>query len=318
MVCVPPVRGDDHWPSASWDAIRRRAQLLADLRGFFQARGIVEVDVPVLGRNTVTDPFIAAITTSAGDFLQTSPEYYMKRLLAAGAPSIYYLGKAFRDDERGRRHRSEFTLVEWYLRGEDDHTLIAQMVDLLKQLAPSHDCQVIAYGEVFQSVLGVCPYRATSDQLHNIARKKIKFDVDLGGKSAWLDLLFSHCVEPTLDTGFWLVTEYPAEQCALARVEPNAQGVPVARRFEVFGGGVELANGYWELTDADVLRARFEQDLRVRRQMGLCEPAIDEAFMAAMDVGLPPCAGVALGVDRLMMVLTGEPDIARVMPFANG
>lgn len=304
-------------PTANLATLQRRADLLQKVRAFFAEKGVLEVDVPTLGLATVTDPHITALRS--GDyFLQTSPEFYMKRLLAAGAPSIFSLGKAFRADERGARHLPEFTLLEWYCLGFTDRELIAQLVALLALVAPGQGVRERPYGEVFEALLGLCPYRASETALRAVALREVGFGGELVGKAAWLDLLFSHCVEPKLGDGFTIVTEFPVEQCALAKLATNAQGLAVARRFELYGAGLELANGYWELTDAREQLARFERDQVYRREQGLEVPAIDQRFIAALQHGLPECAGVALGVDRLLMVLAPQRHIAAVVPFAHG
>lgn len=305
-------------PSADLAVLQRRAQLLRQLRAFFYDREVMEVDVPVLGDATVTDVYIEPLQV-AGEhrwFLQTSPEYYMKRLLAAGSGSIFYLGKAFRSDERGRRHRAEFTMLEWYRQGFSDVQLMEDIAALFSRIAPAEPVHRITYGRLFESKLGLCPYRANVEQLRRVASERVDFSGTLDTKSAWLDLLFSHCIEPELKSIF-LVHDYPREQCALARLGANEDGVVVAKRFEVFWQGVELANGYWELSAAAEQRQRFLADQQQRQHLGFAVPAMDERFMAALDHGLPDCSGVALGVDRLLMCLLGADDIAQVMPFAD-
>lgn len=280
---------------------------------------MLEVDVPVLGSATVTDVYIEPLQVAHSScrwYLQTSPEYYMKRLLAAGSGSIFYLGKAFRNDEWGRRHRCEFTMLEWYREGFDDAQLMAEITALFASLVPMEAVHTAPYGKLFEARLGLCPYRASAAQLRSLALDRIDFTGELENKSAWLDLLFSHCVEPSLE-GIHIIHDYPSEQCALARVQANREGIPVARRFEVFWQGVELANGYWELSTPAEQRQRFLADQQQRRQQGLPVPDIDARFMAAVEHGLPDCAGVAMGVDRLLMCLLGERDIAAVMPFAD-
>lgn len=307
-------------PSGSVSVLKKRAHLLNSLRAFFYEHNVCEVDVPVLGRCTVTDPFIEALKVDVGSghrYLQTSPEYYMKRLLAAGMSSLYGIGKAFRADEKGRRHRCEFTLLEWYSVGMDDRELMNQLRALLAVVAPKLNVITVSYGALFEQQLGLCPHSCDSAALKHLAKQHANFDGELASKSAWLDLLFSHCIEPTLTDGFTLVCDYPVEQSALAKVVGSGSGQRVARRFELFAAGIELANGYWELTDAQEQRRRFEADQSMRQRLGLPKVAIDEQLMAALEYGLPPCAGVAMGVDRLLMVLTGSRDIAQVMPFAQ-
>lgn len=304
-------------PSASQPHIRRRAQLLQQLRAFFYARNVMEVDVPVIGQATVTDVHLEPLAVPGVGFLQTSPEYYMKRLLAAGCDSIFYLGKAFRRDESGRRHRPEFTMLEWYRVGLDDRQLMQEMQELFRALAPDVVITTVPYGEIFEEIIGLCPYRSNLADLQKHILKHFDLHSPLTGKGACLDLLFSHLVEPNLPPGITFICDYPQEQCALARLSVNEEGTAVARRFEVYWDGMELANGYWELCAAEEQRARFENDRNTRFAQGLPVPEVDERFLAALMAGLPDCAGVALGVDRLLMCLVGARDIREVMPFAD-
>lgn len=307
-------------PTSELTVLQKRAQLLRQLRAFFYAREVMEVDVPSLGRATVTDVNLEPLQVDGTKqiwYLQTSPEYYMKRMLAAGSGDIFYLGKAFRQDERGRRHRPEFTMLEWYRCAYDDAQLRRELRDLFSALAPEQTLRELSYGELFESAVGVCPHRSDTQQLKHAAKQHIEFYGELPGKSAWLDLLFSHCVESELQE-LTIVYDYPQEQCALARVQADEHGMMVAKRFEVFWRGIELANGYWELTSAAQQRQRLLEDQQQRWRQGLPVPAIDARFMAALEHGLPDCAGVALGVDRLLMCLLQQDDIAAVMPFADG
>lgn len=305
-------------PSAQLTSLRERARVLSAIRAFFADREVLEVDVPVLGTCTVTDPHLQAISADIAGvrhFLQTSPEYYMKRLLAAGAGSCYYLGKAFRQDERGRRHRPEFTMLEWYRTGFDDADLRREVLQLLATLSQhAVPAQERSYGELFQSFLGLNPHTASVAQLAQVAASRLGIHWDDSDKSLWLDLLFSHCIEPHLDN-IVLVYDYPACQCALAKVVEGEQGQSVAKRFELFWDGVELANGYWELTDAREQEKRFAHDNKVRQQLGLPEVMADRQLLAALEAGLPECAGVAMGVDRLLMCLLGANSIDDVVPF---
>ncbi len=310
-------------PTASLATLKKRARLLADIRAFFAERGLLEVDVPLLSPATVTDPHLQAISAQVGgrqQFLQTSPEFYMKRLLAAGLGSCFYLGKAFRQDELGRRHRPEFTMLEWYRVDFDDRRLCAEVIDLVRALAGGDvNHRQIGYGDIFEEYLGLDPHGASEEELAQLAASRLDFHFpdSAGGsldKSSWLDLLFSHCIEPRLD-GLVLIVDYPACQCALARTDVNERGQAVARRFELFWNGMELANGYWELTDSREQAARFDADNETRRKLDL--PAIepDRRLLAALEAGIPECAGVALGVDRLLMCLLGASAIDQVLPF---
>lgn len=306
--------------SVDRQVIVSRGQLLSDIRAFFAARQVIEVDVPLLGRSTVTDVHLSApVTQISGHdyYLQTSPEFFMKRLLAGGSGSIYYLGKAVRNDESGPRHNPEFTMLEWYREGFSDIELMDEVEALFRQLSIVEGVESvsrISYREAFESYVGVDPHVASADELASVAKSHLDISWDESDKNTWLDLLFSHLVEPKLQQ-LTFVYDYPACQCALAKVATDDRGVEVAKRFEVFWKGLELANGYWELTDSEVQRKRFEQDLGVRRQNGLPLPEIDKNFMLAMESGLPECAGIALGVDRLLMGLMGVKSIDDVMTF---
>lgn len=314
---VDRARGQEFGPGITLPTLSARAQVLAAVRTFFHARAVMEVDVPVLGASTVTDPHLDALTVDGGyGYLQTSPEFFMKRLLAYGSGSIYFLGRAFRADESGLQHRPEFTLLEWYRTGFDDRQLVSEMVELLRCLQPAFNAEQYTYGELFRTVLGVCPHTASEADLASIAVEHIDFTGQMQTASDWLDLLFSHIIQPRLQNPT-VVTDYPACQCALARIEPDGNGVPVARRFELFWKGRELANGYHELTDPREQEERFRRDQMQRRQLGKTVPVYDRRLLAALEDGLPDCSGVALGFDRLLMCLLDQEDIANVIPFAE-
>ena len=245
------------------------------------------MQTPTLGLTSVSDVEIESLRTTGGEFLQTSPEYYMKRLLAAGAPSIYQMGPAYRAGESGHLHLTEFTLVEWYRLGFDDHALMAEVADLV------------------DSVLGPEPYR-------RFTHAELLATQPNGASDP--DLQFVEAVE-NLGGGRVFITEYPADQAALARLRPD--DCRVAARFELVVDGLELANGYHELTDAEELLARMERDNRHRRERGKPEMQPDQRLLAAMRHGLPDCAGVALGFDRLVMLAVGASSLAEVVPFAR-
>ena len=315
----------DHWqPGIDPSSLHYRSELLQSLRSFFQQRQVLEVDVPVLARSTVTDINIESINnlvSGSSGYLQTSPEYFMKRLLAAGSGDIFCLGKAFRDAESGRRHNPEFTMLEWYRCGWDEHQLMDEVAELIGQLVSSGtDAQLavtkLGYGECFKSVLGVDPHSAELASLQQLAVNASSDSWAQENRANCLDLLFSLSVEPQLPDGLVFIYDYPACQAALAKLHLNAQGQSVSRRFEVFFNSMELANGYMELTDAVQQRQRFEKDAEQRSAHNKPAIAIDEKLMAALDSGLPACAGVALGVDRLLMHLLGADSIDQVMPFS--
>lgn len=318
----PRSRGDDWRPTASWRNLRRRAALLAGIRGFFAERGVLEVETPLLSSATVTDPHLASLKTELGGrtlYLQTSPEFAMKRLLAAGSGPIYQITKAFRGGgEVGRRHNPEFTLLEWYRPGFDHHALMDEMDELLGRLLGVPAAERLTYGELFERTFGLDPHRAGVDRLRRAAAGQ-GLDAELGEacRDDWLDLLLGCVIEPRLGRGRpTFVHDYPVSQAALARVRPGdlpGSGPPLAERFEVYVEGVELANGFHELADAAEQRRRFAADLERRSGAGLDAVPIDERFLAALAAGLPDCAGVALGVDRLAMVAAGGRSLRQVM-----
>jgi lysyl-tRNA synthetase class 2 len=310
---------DNAWqPSASLDNLRARARLYQLLRAFFAEREVLEIEAPVMGAATVTDPYIDSVTVECSGktwYLQTSPEFAMKRLLAAGSGAIYSLGKVFRNGERGRRHNPEFTLLEWYRPGFDDHQLMAEVAELILSVMPQLSVGKLSYREWFEQNLAIDPHTASAAQLEAVARQHIETGIESDDRDLWLDLLVTHVLEARLGNGLIFIYDYPASQAALARITEDDRGQKVARRFEAFIGGMELANGYWELTDAREQRQRFEADLRKRRDQNLpCYPT-DQKLLTALEQGLPASAGVALGVDRLLMCLTGADTIASTLAF---
>ncbi len=307
------------WQStASIEVLQARAAFLKSIRDFFEERGVMEVDTPLLSKSTVTAPYLASF--SFGDrFLQTSPEYAMKRLLANGSGSIYYLGKAFRLEEVGSRHNPEFTMLEWYRTHWDHHQLIEEVDALFQTLLGTKPAIVTTYQALFEQYFDIQPHLATKEQLQNIAQKfhwaRGLSDMD---KDGWLDLLISHGIEPHLGQNQpTVIIDFPASQASLAKTRKvmASTSFEVGERFEFYYHGVELANGYNELGNARELRARFESDLEKRKALNLKSVPIDEALLAALEAGLPPCAGVALGVDRLLMLKLDQNNIAKVLPF---
>ncbi len=308
------------------DALRLRARLYATLRAFFAERGVLEVETPVLSRAGNTDPNIASFSldfsgrtdgASRTRWLRTSPEFPLKRLLADGIGDCYELGRVFRDGEAGGRHNPEFTMLEWYRVGRDHRWLAGETVEVVRAALALVDRDVrvvdIAYRDLFGERLRLDPFTADDMQLRN-ALGDVVIDPEGLVRDDWLDLVITHRLQPAFDADtLHVVHDYPASQCALAKI--RAGDPPVAERFEVFLGPLELANGYHELLDADEQRARFERDQAVRRARRQAVPPIDEALLAALERGLPPCAGVALGVDRLMMALLGTDRIGEVLAF---
>ena len=304
--------------------------MLAELRSFFAARGVLEVDTPILGAAGATDPHLASLVTQvtpqrAARYLQTSPEHAMKRLLAAGSGDIYQVCKVFRDDEQGRLHNLEFTMVEWYRLGVDDRGLMDEVAALLGQfLGPRWQApaELLSYREAFERALGIDPLTAPLATLVATAETRLGplpaglAATAAGLRDGCLDLLMGTVVGPALGHGrLCFVHQYPASQAALARLLPGQP--PVAARFEAYVEGVELCNGFHELADPVEQRRRFEADRAARRACALPQPPLDERLLAALTAGLPDCAGVALGFDRLVMLATGHRDIRAVLAFAS-
>ncbi|MCP4660427.1 MAG: EF-P lysine aminoacylase GenX [bacterium] len=311
----------DWRPTASWEVLRRRAALLVKIREFFAGRGLLEVETPVLAAATVTDLHLHSLScrleAPGGErtlYLQTSPEFAMKRLLAAGSGPIFQICKAFRNAETGRCHNPEFTILEWYRPHFDHHALMDEMDELLGAVLGVPAAERVSYGELFERHLGVDPHRDPVERLKGAAaRHGIAAEGFAGAdRDGWLQLVGSHLIEPRLGRGRpTFVFDYPASQAALARI--RAGPPPVAERFEVFVAGLELANGYHELTGAREQRRRFEDDLGKRRALGREAVPIDERLLAALESGMPDCAGVALGVDRLAMLEAGVGSLAEVV-----
>lgn len=294
--------------------------MLQSIRAFFDARDVLEVETPQLSAGANTDPSLASFAVDAGEakrYLHTSPEFAMKRLLAAGVGDCYQVCKVFRAGESGRWHNPEFTLLEWYRLGFDDVRLSDEVVALIRALGAADAVSLpvvrLSYRQLFQEILGVDPLTAKPGHLAVIARQQgVHPGCEMNG-DAWLDLLISHCIAPAFpDDRLTIVSDFPASQAALARLHPD--GVTAAR-FEIYWGSVELANGYHELSDADEQRRRVMAEQQQRVQMGLVQLPADERFLQAMDAGIPDCAGVALGLDRLLMKLMGAQHVDAVIAF---
>ena len=310
-------------PCATPATLRARAALVARCRTFFADRGVLEVDTPVLARATVTDVHLASLETRLAGraqvyYLQTSPEYAMKRLLAAGSGDIYQICKVFRDGESGSTHNPEFTMLEWYRTGFDHWHLMDEVEALLRELLGarlSAPTERLTYRDAFRLVLDLDPETAATAALAAIAAERLGA-AELGDdRDGCLDLLLGALVAPALGRGrITFVHDYPASQAALARLLPGDP--PVAARFEAYVDGLELCNGFHELGDAAEQRRRFEADRTRRRARGLPLLPLDERLLAALDAGLPDCAGVALGLDRVVMLATGCVSIREVLSFA--
>lgn len=318
--------GSDWRPSASLETLRHRAQLLAYTRHFFEEHQVLEVDTPALINSAVTDIHLRPLGVQMGHdtrYLHTSPEYSMKRLLAAGSGDIYQLCHVYRGEEQSRQHNAEFMLLEWYRVGFDMESLITEVMDLLDGYSqvlglPARPRRQQRYREVLREQLAIDPLETELAALRDLARTH---GLEAGSASALdrdelLDFLVGTNIGPTLGHGSWFaLTHYPASQAALAELDP--QDPAVALRFEIYADGVELANGFVELTDAVEQRQRFERDNLTRRQAGLADYALDERFLAALDAGIPKCAGVALGFDRALMICSGLPSIKEVISFTT-
>ncbi|WP_313247056.1 EF-P lysine aminoacylase EpmA [Stenotrophomonas rhizophila] len=304
-------------------ALRQRAALNALIRAFFAARDVLEVETPILSAAGNTEPNIDSFHTrfsghvDAGSpqrWLRTSPEYPLKRLLAAGVGDCYELGRVFRNGEAGGRHNPEFTMLEWYRVGWDHHRLIEETVALVRAalglVQRTADLRVVDYRSLYQQHLGVDPFDAPLAQLQ-APLAAVRIDAEGLTRDDWLDLLMTHCIQPTFDDdSMTVVHDWPASQAALARIRPGTP--PLAERFELYLGAVELANGYHELNDAAEQRARFIRDHAVRAARGAVLPPLDEPLLQALP-DLPDCAGVAVGVDRLLMAMNRTTRIADVL-----
>ena len=307
----------DWRPTASPQHLKARAKLLQDIRSYFSGQTVMEVETPIISRAGNTDPEIQSIRTDDGGYLRTSPEFPLKRLLATGLGDVYELGRVFRAGEAGRNHNPEFTMLEWYRTEFDYHHLMDEVAALVLHCGHGKfdlwPQQKLSYRELFQQYLGLDPFRADIDELAGIAKDHGVSDIELGRRQ-WLDLLISHFIQPELPgNGLTFVYDFPADQAALANIREDTP--PVAERFELYLGHTELANGYQELTDAAEQQLRFEDENIQRKNRG--EPIYppDEHLLAALTHGLPECAGVALGVDRLLMAICGADSLDEVIAF---
>ncbi len=310
----------DWQSSANLNSLQARARLLQTIRQFFAKRGVMEVETPVLGHHTVTDVYLASYsvpaTTSASEpgYLQTSPEYAMKRLLASGSGPIYQICKAFRSEEVSKQHNPEFTLLEWYRPGFSLVQLMDEVGELLDKVLGCGAIPRFTYRQLFKEHLQFDPHQIEPQQLREELLNHVTVDVSGLDETDCLQLLMSQCIEPTLPS-VCFVYDYPVAQAALARIDNDETGEWVAKRFELYAGGMELANGYFELTDAGEQKKRFAKDKARRKELGLPDIAEDLRLLAALEHGLPECAGVALGVDRLLMAMLGASSIEDVLSF---
>ena len=317
-------------PDAGLEILKIRATLLARIRTYFASSGVLEVDTPLLSRFGSTDPAIESFRAEyrgAGQagglplYLHTSPEFFMKRLLAAGSGPVYQLAHVFRNGEWGRRHNPEFMLLEWYRPGMDYQDLMDDVDRLLSAVLAGfyeyRPVERITYREWFIQSTGLDPWTSDVADFRSFAEQRLDSVPDSmadEGLDTWLDLLVTHWLEPRLGNRAVFVYDYPVSQAALAVVSGGTE--PVARRFELYLNGTELANGFHELMDAEEQRRRFASDNRARELSGKAPVPQDENLLSALRAGLPDCSGVAVGFDRLLMVAAGLPDIASTMPFA--
>jgi lysyl-tRNA synthetase class 2 len=319
---------DSGWrPGADLHALHTRAAMLAELRRYFAAAGVLEVETPLACRTAGTDPALEPLRlryTGPGFargtelYLQTSPEFAMKRLLAAGSGPIYQICKAFRDGEAGRRHNPEFSILEWYRPGFDADRLMEEVAAVVRLALAGADLGVErrSFAGLFRDAFDIDVFAAKADELQALARRHDVLGAEgmLLERDGWLDLLMSHLIQPGLGRDcLCFVTDYPASQAALARLNPDGRS---AARFELFHRGLELANGFDELTDVDEQAARFEADNCRRRARGLRPVRVDRRLLGALQHGVPACAGVAVGLDRLLMLRLGVDDIDAVLSFS--
>ncbi len=312
--------------NASAEALQQRAELYRNLREFFYARNVLEVETPILSESGNTDPNIESFnvhfsgSTQAGNatrWLRTSPEFALKRLLASNVGDCYELGRVFRNGEFGRKHNPEFSMLEWYRVGWNHLQLIDECIDLVKQLfelkAITLNVKRFTYKELFVSTLGIDPYVASNPQLSSTLQAVTEINPQSLSRDDLLDLLLTHCIEPTFQARqLTVIYDFPASQCALAKIRYDDN--PVAERFELYLGSIELANGYHELTDAIEQNQRFDKDIAMRKSLGLVSPDKDQRLINALP-HLPACAGVAMGIDRLMMSLLKLDNINEIIAF---
>jgi lysyl-tRNA synthetase class 2 len=312
-------------PTTAMALLTLRAKLLAQVRQFFAQRKVLEVETPILAHATATDPHLHSFQTQyvldnpqlqQTLYLQTSPEFAMKRLLAAGSGAIYQITKAFRNrGESGRYHNPEFTLLEWYRPGFNHQHLMDEVESLLKTILGCDSAQRIRYAQLFQHYLRIDPHQATLEDLQQIIsyHQLCTENLNLKQSSDCLNFLMAHFIEPQLPKQLLFIYDFPLSLAALAKISDTTPAV--AERFEVYIDGIELANGFHELSDANEQRQRFIDDLNQRAACNYSAMPIDERLLAALSHGLPDCAGVALGLDRLLMRLAKVQHISDVISF---
>ena len=316
-------------PSMSWQHAKQRANVLATIRKFFNERDVIEVETPLLSNGTITDvhldPFITQFNYSTDSnieeakalYAQTSPEFAMKRLLASGYGCCYQICKAFRHEQHGRYHNPEFTMLEWYRVGFDHFQLIEEVAALLRDVLACKDTESISYQNLFLREVNIDPLKATNEELTTLISEHGMLSdwlINEGSKDTLLQFVMSEIIEPRIGNDIpCFVYNFPASQASLAKI--SADDSRVAERFECYFKGIELANGFNELTDADQQLRRFRADNEIRSDMNKEQRPIDDNFIAALKHGLPKCSGVALGVDRLLMLALGAKSIDKVISF---
>jgi len=308
---------NDWQPTATADRLQSRARLLRDIRQFFADLNVLEVETPIISKAGNTDPEIQSIRTDSGHFLRTSPEFALKRLLAAGSGDVFELGRVFRAGESGRNHNPEFTLLEWYRIEFSFHRLMDEVTALVRYCGRGKfdqwNVEKLSYLELFQRHLGLDPFTAKINELSAAANSHGIGDIELEHRQ-WLDLLISHVIQPSLPVeSLTFVYDFPADQAALARIRPGSPDL--AERFELYLGQTELANGYQELTDDAEQQRRFNAENVQRKDRGDTIYPVDQNLVNALENGLPECAGVALGVDRLLMSICNAESISEVIAF---
>ncbi|PCJ16927.1 MAG: elongation factor P lysine(34) lysyltransferase [SAR86 cluster bacterium] len=313
----------DWKPSASIKVLQQRSEILSNIRRFFAQKNVLEVETPLLAHSTATDVHIqslsvenSASTKSETLFLQTSPEFAMKRLLGAGVGPIFQICKAFRQDESSKQHNPEFTMLEWYQPGYSMMDLIDEVEQLIQSLINCGSIPRLSYRDIFLEYFDIDPHNISLEDLKSLTNERMDINSDDLNKTDYLQLLLGKFIEPKMPD-YCFVFDFPIDQAALAVIAKDEQGIPVAKRFELFCKGMELANGYFELLDPVEQLKRFEADIDKRNERGLPDYAPDEKLIAAMESGIPPCAGVALGIDRLLMLLSGSDNISDVISFTT-
>ena len=313
-------------PTASLENLKLRARILSQIRAFFFAREVLEVETPLLSAAASTDPYLDSFKShylgphapqGRDYYLQTSPEFAMKRLLAADSGSIFQICKAFRNGECGNQHNPEFTMLEWYRPGYTLHDLMNEVENLLSEILAVDSTERLTYRQLFLNYVGLDPFQLTAEQArHCLNKHGVTPPEQVSNIDDWLSLILTHLIEPKL--GFArpvFVYDFPVSQAMLARVRRDEQELPVAERFELYVRGVELANGFFELADAAEQRRRFAENLRRRAEQNSPQTPVDENFLAALESGLPDCSGVAMGVDRLVMLVAKVTSIRDVLSF---